>query len=503
MAGKEIRCPVLIDGIERILYIKKDPAGETKMFSKLFITTAFVAVIAGTAMPAGNPGSFVDLDLVRFFPEGRSTILEGYLQISLNAIELKEGPDSEAHIEFFLTLEDSTRKQIYENTWTFEDVITKRMLASEDHSLLQSFSLLLNPGLYTLKLRVSGVKEDVEHEFERQVRAPVDRPLLSDILLANSIEVDTTGGGPQQDVEKTSTYLKDGLLIAPNPCGRFLGATSLVYFYCHVQNQDSIPSVVHLELDIVDADENVVKKLPEKDLKVTGSSRVYVGAFSTGGLREGSYVLRSTARQKGRDGETKSIRVDEPFTVTAKRTMVASYKDVNEYVDFSEEQLDSVFRLMRYLVSNKASDMYESLSLAGKRNFMHEFWKQRDPVPATPENEFRQEYERRISHANSNFGMNWNADAVEGWLTDRGKIYTKFGEPDERITRPNEYGSPPWELWKYYSTGYSYLFIDRTDQELYDLVYTNDKDEPIIPGWERYFPARVLDDIYTEFGYLR
>ncbi len=473
------------------------------MFSKLILTTAFVAVVAGTAMPAGNPGSFIDLDLVRYFPEGRSTILEGYLQISLNAIELEEGPGSKADIEFFLTLEDSTRKQIYENTWKFEEVITKRMLASEEQSLLENFALLLNPGSYTLKLRVSGVKEDVEHEFERQVEAPVERPLLSDILLATSIEVDTTKGNGSESAEQHSSYLKDGLLISPNPCGRFAGATSLVYFYCQVQNQDTVPSTVHLELDIVDADEKVVKQLPKKDLKVTGSSRVYVGAFSTGGLREGNYVLRSTAKQEVEDEKTHSLRVEESFTVTARRAMVASYGDVNEYVEFNEEQLDSAFRMMRYLVSNKAGDMYESLSLAGKRNFLHEFWKQRDPVPATPENEFRREYERRISHANRHFGMNWDADAVEGWLTDRGKIYTKYGEPDERIKRPNEYGSPPWELWKYYSTGYSYLFIDRTEQELYDLVYTNDKDEPIIPGWERYFPPRVLDDIYTEFGYLR
>jgi GWxTD domain-containing protein len=445
----------------------------------------------------------VDLDLVRFFPEGKSVILEGYLQISISAIELEKGPGSRANIDFRLTLEDSEKKEIYQNNWKYEEVITEEMLADDSQNLIESFALLMNPGKYTLKLHVSGVKDEVTHEFERQIEAPVESPILSDVLLASQIEVDTTGKADGIPSGQYNSFSKDGLLIVPNPCGRFVGATSLVYFYCQVQNQDTISSNVHMELEIIDSQEKLVKKLPNKDLKVNGARRIYVGAFSTGGLKEGSYILRAVATQNNIDGEKVVGQREKPFAVTAKRTIVTAYADINEYVDFSEEQLDSTFRLMRYLVSNKTSDLFNSLSQVGKKNFLHEFWKQKDPVPATPENEFRLEYERRLNHSNMNFSMGWEVDAVEGWLTDRGRVYTKFGEPDERIKRPNEYGSPPWELWKFFGTGYSYLFIDRNDNELYDLVFTNDRDEPIMPGWERHFPERVLNDIYTEFGYVR
>jgi GWxTD domain-containing protein len=473
------------------------------MVSKLLLIAGIVLLGVTPATSSGNQGSFVDLDIVRFFPQGRSTILEGYIQISMSAMELGSGPGSSAHIDFSLTLEDSAKKEIYQNSWTYEGVVTPEMLAEEGRTLLQSFALLLNPGTYTLRLNVSGVKEDVSHEFERQVEAPFERPLLSDLLLATQIEVDTLLQKSGQAAEVVSSYSKDGLLITPNPSSRFTGATSLVYFFCQVQNQDSLPSDVHMQLELIDSDEKLVKKLPDKDLKVTGKSRVFVGAFSTAGLKEGNYVLRSLATQKKADGGELVSRRYKPFTVTARRTMTASYADVNEYDNFSEEQLDSIFRRMRYLVTGKTRDSYKTLSLVGKRNFLHEFWKNRDPVPATSENEFRKEYERRLDYANTAFGMGWEANAVEGWLTDRGRIYSKYGEPNERITRPNEYGSPPWELWKYFSSSYSYLFVDRTDQELYDLVFTNDKDEPIMPGWERHFPQRVLEDIYTEFGYMR
>lgn len=472
------------------------------MVSKL-ILAAGIVLLAVTPEPAlGSQGSFVDLDLVRFFPEGRNTILEGYIQISMSAIELSSGPGSSAHIDFSLALKDSAGKEVYRHTWTYKEVITSEMLSEEGKTLLQSFALLLNPGKYALALNVSGVKEDVSHEFERQVEAPSERPLLSDILLASQIEVDTLAQKSGQATDVASSYSKDGLLITPNPSSRFFGAISLVYFYCQVQNQDTVPSDVHMQLELIDSDEKLVKKLPDKDLRVSGNSRVFVGAFSTAGLKEGNYVLRSIATQKKTDGGQLVSRRDKPFTVTAKRTLTA-YADLSEYSTFSEAQLDSVFRLMRYIVSNKSRETYKSLSPMGKRNFLHEFWKSRDTVPATPENEFRKEYERRLEYANATFGMGWDANAVEGWLTDRGRIYAKYGEPNERLTRPNELGSPPWELWKYFSSGYSYLFVDRTDQELYDLVFTNDKDEPIIPGWERYFSSRTLEDIYTEFGYMR
>lgn len=473
------------------------------MVSRFSLILSVILLIVSNVSSSYSINSFVELDLVRLFPEGKNVILEGYLQISLSAIEIKEGPGSKTDIDFLLTVQDSGKKEIYQNTWKYEEVITERMLADDSNTLIESFALLLNPGKYTLKLKVSGVKEDVKNEFERKIEAPEERPLLSDILLATKIEMDTAAASSGKNAVQYNVFSKDNILITPNPCARFMGATSLVYFYCQLQNQDTRPSEIHMELEIIDSQENLVKKLPDKDLKIKGKGRIYVGAFSTGGLKEGNYILRTSATQIDANGTKFVQRRDKPFTVTAKRSIVAAYADRNEYADFDEEQLDSIFRTMRYLVTKKAQDLFVSLSTVGKRNFLHEFWKQRDPVPATPENEFRQEYERRLEHANKNFGMGWDAEAIEGWLTDRGRIYAKFGEPNERIKRPNEYGSPPWELWKYFGSGYSYLFIDRNDNELYDLVFTNDKDEPIVPGWERYFPSRVLNDIYTEFGYMR
>jgi GWxTD domain len=46
----------------------------------------------------------------------------------------------------------------------------------------------------------------------------------------------------------------------------------------------------------------------------------------------------------------------------------------------------------------------------------------------TPENEFKDEHYRRIAYANLHFPT---ATGKAGWKTDRGRIYIRFGPPDE------------------------------------------------------------------------
>jgi len=57
--------------------------------------------------------------------------------------------------------------------------------------------------------------------------------------------------------------------------------------------------------------------------------------------------------------------------------------------------------------------------------FIRTFWERRDPTPGTIANEYRDEHYRRIAYANEKY-----TTATDGWRTDRGKIYIRFGAPD-------------------------------------------------------------------------
>src|SRR6266542_2195223 len=67
-----------------------------------------------------------------------------------------------------------------------------------------------------------------------------------------------------------------------------------------------------------------------------------------------------------------------------------------------------------------------------REQFIGEFWRLRDPDPDTEENEYREAYYERIEYANEHF-----SSGVRGVNTDRGRIYLKYGKPDEIESHPS------------------------------------------------------------------
>ncbi len=97
------------------------------------------------------------------------------------------------------------------------------------------------------------------------------------------------------------------------------------------------------------------------------------------------------------------------------------------------------------------------------------FWKSRDPTPDTERNEYREAYYQKINYANLNFGNSIRP----GWKTDRGKIYIRYGPPDEVEKHPLEIDSRPYEIWYYYQEGLRIVFADRHGFGDYRIVQAN------------------------------
>jgi GWxTD domain-containing protein len=107
-------------------------------------------------------------------------------------------------------------------------------------------------------------------------------------------------------------------------------------------------------------------------------------------------------------------------------------------------QLDPFFQSFlektRYLMTDEEIEFFVHLpDAASKELFIEDFWKLRDPNPATPENENKLEFERRIQFANEWFGVLNQTRRTpappkfhlnRGWRTDRGLAYLVLGPPD-------------------------------------------------------------------------
>ena len=83
---------------------------------------------------------------------------------------------------------------------------------------------------------------------------------------------------------------------------------------------------------------------------------------------------------------------------------------------------------------------------ADRAKFVHFFWRTRDPLPDTTENEFQKEYEERVRYADQNFG---HYSPKRGSQTDRGFFYVLLGKPLERTSFATQSQVWPLELWYY------------------------------------------------------
>src|SRR5437764_9915416 len=61
--------------------------------------------------------------------------------------------------------------------------------------------------------------------------------------------------------------------------------------------------------------------------------------------------------------------------------------------------------------------------------FVEIFWARRDPTPGTVRNEFREQFEARVTYADVNFSESRRGTRTSGSVTDRGKAYILFGQP--------------------------------------------------------------------------
>jgi len=119
----------------------------------------------------------------------------------------------------------------------------------------------------------------------------------------------------------------------------------------------------------------------------------------------------------------------------------------------------------RYTITGQERRVFSNLPPSERDAFVEEFWKKRDPDPATEVNEFKEEYDKRIEQANHLF----SEGGGNGWLEDRGRIYILLGPPWERYAYPRGqtfYGKPT-EIW-YYGF-FPIVFLDDDWNGTYDL----------------------------------
>lgn len=135
-----------------------------------------------------------------------------------------------------------------------------------------------------------------------------------------------------------------------------------------------------------------------------------------------------------------------------------------------------------YIITARESGVFLQLQSDRERDiFIEAFWKQRDPTPGTPQNEFKEEHFRRLAYATKFYGR---GTPLPGWRTDRGRMYIILGAPKSIEQFDNTNGVYPTEIWFYLGnpdlglpTGFNLVFFKRAGLGDYTL-YSPSNDGP-------------------------
>jgi len=278
---------------------------------------------------------------------------------------------------------------------------------------------------------------------------------LSDIELAVQIARDTFEG----------RFNKSGLRIMPNPSGQFGSAYELINVYFEIYNIMPDSQLFEATYAILDSNQMPVKTFPPEKRRKEGSSLSLTFALSAQGLKPGSYFLTIRFKDLSTNKEiTKNKRFSVVSPLAAGSTQ-PTYQPVNP-----EER--RYYEAINLIATEKEMKQFKPLTGAAREKFLVNFWAKRDFT----------EFMVRAQYADLHFGFG----DKEGSETDRGRIYLKYGPPDDIEDLPMTESANPQQRWRYYKKNWVFIFVDFNGNGYLQFIYSNTGKERNYPDWQKY-----------------
>ena len=400
---------------------------------------------------------------------------------------ITRGPSGVAAYRVTIAVRDSAGLALLEQSWS--QTVPARVLSMARGSTVEHFMFAVKPGRYAVDVSVTDSASGRVTRRSHTVTGFAGSPGASDLLLASDIR---QAAGPADTAPRAGEIRKGSLFLGASSRPVLTPQQAQLGYYAEVYL--AAAETVTVAMRVARADGGEVIAVAPQQLAFGAGGGVTRGLVPLAGLPAGDYQLELTVR--GPSGQ--QVRA-APFGMAGFETeaalaAVAPTGPRDSFDGRSEAQLDTLYAPLLYVMTEAEQGVYPTLSVEAKRNYMRQFWARRDPTPGTPRNEAQEDYYRRIADANQRFREGGTA-TIPGWRTDRGRIFLKYGQPDEVLSRPQAGRANPYEVWKYTrGRALKYVFLDQTRFGNYAMIWTDDRREPSRPNWQELLgPEAVLD----------
>jgi GWxTD domain-containing protein len=391
-------------------------------------------------MPAASSGDIIFyVDVVTFRLDEKENLEEIYTVVPNDQIEFVEvdsvGPDGRkvfresgpvlrGELRYKVEVFDENLNPVAGSDKTVN--VEADSAGAADRSVVQVLQSRVSvpPGEYTARILLEDKnarkKEIVSYimgkyrsgEVEVQFESKPFEPggiALSDIEFARSLRRNSGGA-----------FSKSGFEVMPNAQRRYglLLSELAIYFEVYDLAHSHLGDTLLVRYTIVSNSGSRIFE-SENPIGITGERLGSTALFDIASLPTGNYLL------------VLDLLDDRGDVLASAQRRFDVLWSVYSWGRYEIEALGD----LAYILTESEMEDFTGLTPAEREDFLRQFWLDLDPTPGTVVNEALVEHFRRVKYADLHYGI----VGTRGALTDRGRLYIKYGPADDIQSHYSDY----------------------------------------------------------------
>ncbi len=454
-------------------------------FSNIVFALALLLPISGKALDAGVAWAV--------YFNGEVPYLEISIEIAPDAVTFRavDSLHLRAGVNTLILLKQGDK------IVNFQKYVLNSPVTFKPETLLDVKRFAVENGEYQLEITFEDIHDATNTDkFSAPVKVDFDaqKVHLSELQLLRNFRPDESADNP---------FVKNGFYLEPLPFNWYPPAATMMAFYAEVYNSDKAIGGDYMVRTVIEQEiGNGLTKLNSfgnQKKKPLGLDAVLlqldISQFETGNYR-------LTVEVRGKTGEvlttqTLQFQRSNPFLHPRADELTEEVLEKQFTQKLEEKDLRYSLRAIAMNVNNDEVEGLKTLlqgaDLKAMRFFLFRYFIGQDPN--NPETAYRR-YMATARAADKQFYSGFGF----GFESDRGRIYMKYGRPDDLITVEDDPGAPPYEIWVFYTLAKTkqrnvkFLFHNPTlAAGDFQLLHSTARGELNNPRWERDLYARNVN----------